>query len=772
MVSVRKLSRRTYPVLISLALVVGTLISSAGSASAAGNDPMRIVLSYYDPIQITYTINYPASSDKGVWTGAEDVPIGGVGVPDAANQFGISPYLASQVYCVDPFTAFHSRVGGLGGQFQWNYGTGGMADTVAGYVSAAPWVMSGAMQTYGPAVAWVATNGYRGTFNYGKTDDAESQASVARLQAMFPNVGTIDKTIAVMATKVAIWKLVAGDSVTVQSTTLDGDPARKATFNALVSDLVNAANSAAAGVTIPGQVAISSFSLQVGPTTTAAYDDSSDPNYNFFGPMTVTGTLSDPAAGGDLSGLTSVALTASGLESSGVKFLATGSAADLLPTGTVPGTAQPAQIVTGSGSGDVWTSNEFYLAIPKGRTPDRGDALTVNAMAMAPDVPVVQGTPVVFAFADPNTGVQNWDTIQAFIGGVSADQPVNLYAEASWYSGGTSQGTLQISKTVQNASPEDVGTAFNFKVYYNNSTDWTTAQTLNLTDFPVRGAAVDTASNTFSLSNGGLASIAGLPMDVSGSPGYSYHYWVEEVGAPTVGFDPPSLALTGGTADAGMSTANPIGPFQLNTGGDTGLAVVAVTNTQQTGSLSVMKSLAGDPGGWGVNTSTPFKVEIEDLTYHNYLLFQSAAGADGSFRCIGNDVDGLSEPYAGTTITDLTVTADHPLEISNLWAGHIYAVVEVTTGQNFTATYSTSGLLFKAGGETITVVNTYETPPTPPTPPPTPPTNITSETGGSMLSGGTDGQWFWAGGLALLGLIGLAASRRHWTRLTSVNEGD
>jgi len=748
-----------------LALVVGTLISSAGLASAAGNDPMRIVLSYYDPIQITYTISYPASSDKDKWTGPEDVPIGGVGVPDPANEFAISPYAATQVYCVDPFTAFHSRVGGLGGHFQWNTGTGGMADTVAGYVSAAPWIMSGAMQTYGAAVGWVATNGYRGTFNYGKTDDAESQASVARLQAMFPTIGTIDKTIAVMATKVAIWKLVAGDSVTVLSTTLDGNPARKATFEALVSGLVNAANAAATGVPMPGQLATSSFSLQVGPSTTPTYDDTSDPSYNLFGPMTVTGTLNNPAAGGDLSGLTGVALTASGLESSGVKFLASPSAADLLPTGTVPGTTQPAQIVAGSATGGVWTSDEFYLAIPKGRTPDRGDTLTVNAMAMAPDVPVLEGTPVVFAFADPTTGQQNWDTIQAFIGGVAAGQSVNLYAEANWYSGGTSEGTLRISKTVRNASPQDVGVAFDFKVYYNTSTDWSTAKALNLADFPVRGAPADTASNTFSLSNGGLAIIAGLPMNVSGTPGYSYHYWVEEVSPPTVGFDPPSLVLTGGTADTGMSTANPIGPFQLDTGGNAGLALVGVTNTQLTGHLTVKKSLAGSPGGWGVNTSTSFKVQIEDLTYHNSLLFQGTTGTDGSFRCIGNDVDGLSEPYAGTAVKDLTVTAAHPVEISNLWAGHVYAVVEVTTGQGFKTTYSTNGLLFKAGGgETITVVNTYETPP--PTPPTPPPINITSETGGLLMPGGIGGQWFWVGGLALLGLICLVASRRQWMRLT------
>jgi len=763
---VRNLLGKTLPGCIALALVLGTLISSAGLASAAGNNPLRIVLSYYDPIQITYTISYPASSDKDDWTGPQDVPIGGVGVPDPTNEFAISSYLATQVYCVDPFTAFHSLVPGVGGSNGLNPGTGANSDTVSGYVSAAPWAMSGAMQTYGAAVGWVATNGYRGTFNYGGTGDAESQASVARLQAMFPTIGTIDKTIALMATKVAIWKLIGGSGVTVESTSLDSDATRRATFDALVTGLVNAANQAVAGTPTPGQLDTSSFSLQVGPSTASpTYDDTSDPNYNLFGPMTVTGTLDNPGAGGDLSGLTEVALTASGLESSGVQFLASMSSTDLLPAGTVPGTAEPAQMVAGTETAGVWTSDEFYLAIPKGRTPDRGDALTVNAMAMAPDVPVQEGTPIVFAFADPNTQVQDWEAIQAFIGGTSANQSVNLYAEANWQSGTTSVGTLRIAKTVQNASPQDVGMSFNFKVYYNNSTDWSTVKTLNLTDFPVRGAVVDPVNNTFSMSNGGMAIIAGLPMNVSGSPGYSYHYWVEEVSPPTTGFDAPSLALTGGTADTGMTTGNPIGPFQLDTGSTTGLALVTVTNIQETGKLSVVKSLAGDPSGWGVTGSTQFQVKIEDLTYNNDLLFQSTPWTDGSFRCIGNDVDGLSEPYAGTPITELTVTAAQPVEVSNLWAGHVYAVVEVQTGQNFTTTYSTNGLLFRAGGgETITVVNTYGTPPTTPNTPPNTP-NITSETGGSLLPGGIGGQWFWGGCFALLGLIGLVATRRKWEHL-------
>ncbi|MCL2884479.1 MAG: hypothetical protein FWF49_03210, partial [Oscillospiraceae bacterium] len=181
--------KKAVPLLLSAVALFALLVSLSAPAAAADNNQYRIVLRYYDPIQITYTIQYPASDDRGEWTGPEDVPVGGVGVPDANNKFGINPYLSTQIYCVDPFTPFHGQVPGLGGSFEWD--TGSMADTVTGYVEAAPWVTSGAMQVYGDAVRWLAANGYRGVYNYGGTDDAESQASVARLNTMFPSIGPI-----------------------------------------------------------------------------------------------------------------------------------------------------------------------------------------------------------------------------------------------------------------------------------------------------------------------------------------------------------------------------------------------------------------------------------------------------------------------------------------------------------------------------------------------------------------------------------------------------
>ncbi|MCL1829293.1 MAG: hypothetical protein FWG32_07335, partial [Oscillospiraceae bacterium] len=75
------------------ALIFAFLAASEPAYAAADIGPQyTATLQYYDDIQITYTLNYPAG---GVWNGAGDIPIGGTGV-------------SSQIYCVDPFVHFHS----------------------------------------------------------------------------------------------------------------------------------------------------------------------------------------------------------------------------------------------------------------------------------------------------------------------------------------------------------------------------------------------------------------------------------------------------------------------------------------------------------------------------------------------------------------------------------------------------------------------------------------------------------------------------------------
>jgi hypothetical protein len=575
------MSKKFFALLVSIVLVTVLLVSLAGPALAAAGDVYRIVLRYYDDIQITYTIIYPAGSDHDVWKGDQDIPVGGVGIPDPGSNFGIDPYISTQIYCADPFTPFHGRVPDLGGSFTWDVDS--MAHTVTGYVSAAPWATSGAMQKYGDAVRWLAANGYRGVYNYFGDDDAESKASVARLNTMFPGAGVIDKEIALMATKVAIWKMVAGDNVIVDATTLDGTP-KRAVFDALVTAMVNEAAKTlrpAPRVLLPGEVTVTSFSISINETAGAAYDEASSAAYNFYGPLTVTGALANARPGASLPDLEKVFLTASGKDSGGVRFVSdkTNNPADELPSDTVYATRQNAQYLTGTVAGNTWTSGEFYLAIPKSRTdPDRGDQLLIKAMAMAPDVEVAEGTPVVFAFSQGD--VQDWDAIQAFVGGASSDRLVNLYAEATWNTGDTSLGDLYISKQVKNPALDIVDRTFAFAVYYGNSPSFSNAARLDLTDFPVYGAfSVNTGSNSFTLKNGGLALIQGLPMVVGGGgPGYEYYYWVEELGIGQ-DFETPQMEISIGTPPGLSVSGSRIGPFQLDSDVDIALALVTVTNT-------------------------------------------------------------------------------------------------------------------------------------------------------------------------------------------------
>ena len=706
--------RRKGASLIVFVLVITLLAGIMTIPALAASEQYRIVLRFYDPIQITYTIKYPAGNIRSF---PEDIPIGGVGVP-GAGSFDINPFIASQIYCVDPFTPFHNNVPGVGGSIDWDITTVG---AVSGYVSAAPWAMNGATQVYRDAVGWIVANGYRGIFTTSGTltggDDGESQQSVARLNAMFPGIGPIDKEIAVMATKVAIWKAVAGDSVQVDKTTLDIDPGRRATFDMLVDSLVyEASKLLQPGVrpSVPGQVQVTEFNISIREGADAEYDETSSAAYSYYGPMYVSASLEN---GSGLAGMSAVSLTASGPNSGGVRFVSakTNNPSDELPSDLIPGTARNSQYTTGSGSGSDWESNPFYIAIPKSRTPARGDQLLISAMAMAPSVNVVDGTPIILAFAQND--VQDWDAIQAFVGGASGNQRIDMYAEDNWHTGGTSLGELYISKQVKDADEDTVDDTFTFAVYYNDTNTFDPAKRLNLTDYPVLGSlGVNTGNNTFTLKNGGLALIKGLPMVVSGgNTTYEYYYWVEEINLGQ-NYDTPNLVLNTGKPAGLTANGNRIGPFRLDDDG-ADLGFVTVTNKTKPdtpdrpnipGDLIIEKRIEGSFADWGVDESTVFHIKIKDTTKNNYLLFKTVPEADGSYRCIGNSVDGLSEPYNGATTLELPVSVNKPLGISNLWIGAVY-VIEEPENPHCDVTYIGNGAIYEPGQSShITMTNTYE----------------------------------------------------------------
>ena len=506
--------------IIASLLVTATIVAMLAGAVvfrgiAAGTESYTATVKYYDSVMLTYNLYYPSG---GVWGGSGDVPLGGAGI-------------SSQIYCADPFVAFHSMA-----ETTWE---GTTTDRVDGYVAAAPWAVSGAMLQNDDAVRWLVLNGYRGDF---LGDDSESRESVARLQGLYPGLGEIDKTIALMATKVSIWKTLAGDNVEIIRTSLD--PAREAVFFALVDAMV----SDAAWGTPTGEI-MTEFSLSIREIKSEIVEGAE----HTYVPLTVTAQLENTGGGAGLDG---VFLTVSGPDIDDITFVdgpEEGSAE--LPYGVIYGTDQNAQFLEGGGfaqTGGEWTwEGDVYLRIPADRAPDYGDMLTIRAMARAGSVAVYPGTPVTLVYG--GGGYQDWNYVQAFIGAACDGMTADLFAEASVYTGSTALGSLCVQKMLENNAPTDEDTEFSFAVYYNPAgNDFSAATRLDLNAHPVR-AAVNVNSSVagehyFTLRNGGQAYIDGIPSE--------YFYWVVEL-EPVSGYLTPEYAVPAAASSIDRGQAIP-----------------------------------------------------------------------------------------------------------------------------------------------------------------------------------------------------------------------
>ena len=512
------------------ATVIFAAVLAAGVASggfAAGTESYTATVKYYDDVMLTYNLYYPSG---GVWMGSGDVPIGGAGI-------------SNQIYCADPFVAFHSMA-----STSWE---GTTTDKVSGYVVAAPWAASGAMQQSYDAVRWLVLNGYRGDY---LGDDRESRESVSRLQGLYPNVGVIDKTVALMATKVSIWETLAGDGVEIIRTSLD--PGREAAFFALVNELVaDASRGRPTGEVMTG------FALTIEENKNDIHVEAGF----IYIPLTVTALVENSGGG---PGIDAVFLTASGPDTDGVIFVdGADDNAQALPYGLVYGTDRSAQYIGGGVFSQVGGALEWegsaYMKVPSNRSPDYGDMLTIRAMAGAEGVSLSPGTPVTLVYG--NGGFQDWNYVQAFIGAARDGITSDLYAEASTYTGSTALGGINVQKLLDNSAPTDDDTEFSFAVYYNPATDdFGAATRLDLEAHPVRSAiSVDTSANGshyFTLKNGGQAFIDGLPAE--------YYYWVVELG-PASGYSTPEYSVSGAVAQ-GRTQAIPAaqgfrtGPFRMS----------------------------------------------------------------------------------------------------------------------------------------------------------------------------------------------------------------
>ena len=479
--------------LFTACIVVGTVLLSAVGFSIKTHadvlSPYTATLRYYDDIQITYTLNYPSGS---IWSGSGDVPIGGVAIAD-------------QIYCADPFVAFHSIA-----NTSWDNLTHATVDTMGDYVVAAPWATSTTVQQNDDALRWLIYHAYRGDY---LANDNVSVASVARLNAMYPSIGpvAIDRRIALMATKVAIWKQIEGDNLIILRTSLNAN--EQITFDNLVAALVSDAQTKGATDRYGTE-----FSIDIHGSFQIDHDDGT---YDYYGPLTIAADLWNSDGGAIELLMNDVFLTASGPDSDLIEFV--DAIDNSLPNAVVYGTAQSTAYLNHDDFSTVsgeWTSTSFYLKIPKARQPQNGEHLTIRAMAKADDVPLVEGTTVLFIHG--NSGIQDWNYVQAFIGAAKDGMEVDLYAEARLRT--SDLGAIRISKSIEHASPFDENSEFEFKLYHSDSPGPPNLinDVVILQDYIISSALdVDYLNNTITLKNGGSVIIDGLPQT-----GY---YWVEEL---------------------------------------------------------------------------------------------------------------------------------------------------------------------------------------------------------------------------------------------------
>jgi len=661
-----------FAIALVIVLIAGIVLLTSFTARSddhLNGDDFTVEIKYYDSVAIYYTLNYPTG---GVWSGNADIPIGGLRRSTGGDL------IISQVYCVDPFVSFHAfadtsdwlgpivtnryrdvynRWGSEPGPVI-NYRPEGerwaatTTDIKAGYVAAAPWTSSGAVRQNADAVSWLILNGYRGDF---RVHDGESDKSLERLKDMYPSIENIDKTVAVMATKVALWRLLTYDNpsaVDISGTSLDRAPLWRQTFDRLVEDLVHDAfeyqNRLAPQ---PGDLEHTQLCLTINDSNTLPVTDS---GYVYYGPLNVTAELLDLPLGTDLETLTveDIFLTVGGIDSSGISFVTAQTAsAPSLERGTIPGTADETYYtnVDYDEHTETWISGDFYLKISTSRTEEL-DLLTIRAMGMAPKVPVIEGTPVVLVYQHAD-GVQDWNAVQAFIGAAKPGSLIDLYDEASLNIQNSPLGEIYVAKQVVNATPLDQDVEFTFQVRYINATNISGAiigssEVLDLTEHPVHGAySVDTVANTFNLRNGQLAMIQDLPIQ-------DYYYWVVE--SSSSGYDTPQF-----TIPQAEDPINPISPtpkppaipyvgggwateaFQIDHDLDYGFAFVAFFNsrTDQKANLQITKRALTSNADYLLDTQFTFILERSadrttwagvPLTSENFVSSGGPHGSGGS----------------------------------------------------------------------------------------------------------------------------------------------
>ncbi|MDR2493250.1 MAG: hypothetical protein LBD25_07355 [Coriobacteriales bacterium] len=646
---------------LALALFLSTLaLLVAPATSAFADDDYTATVKYYDDVQITYTVNYP---NGGIWTGSGDIPIGG----DAASGL-------DQLYCVDPFIHFHSVA-----TTTWQGGV--TTDTMAGYSVAAPWSISTSLAYARPAVDWLIRNGYRGNY---LTNDATSQQSITRLQQLYPQLlGSLDgqtaKRICLMATKVAVWKVLEGDHVQIRTTSLPSS--QQQVLDGLVTAMIQDAQS---NRPVLGN-APTGFALAIDSTGAIVHDTGTSTNY--YGPLRAQATLNDYRGTSGL--LDKVLLTVNGTELSGVSYVtfnggtttSTFTSPTTLPTAPVYGTGAPGWYFDGTQcatSGDVtWTSPVFYLEVPDARGlggAQAADELTIHAMAKLNDVGLAAGTPVTLVWANAQ-GIQQWNHVQAYSGAANDGLVTSMYADVALPLGATSLGFLQISKKVENTTPDDGTQEYWFSLYYSSSPTGPFDERVQLdASNTLSVCSVDETHDVFDIRMGNTATIRDLP------PGY---YQVVEIrdGTPLDRVDFQTDTASGTFTQRAPASVNALGNYVAD---PVELEATPTANYQLTPRNVVFTNVKPKPDirlyVQKLSVEITDTVTVFDRGYP--YAFQVQRSTDGALWTPA-DLSGLNFGGSDATVTDsaqgrftLNATGGCYLDLPTPVPGELYRVVE------------------------------------------------------------------------------------------------
>jgi hypothetical protein len=500
---------RVVLVVASLLFVSGFLLMACpreAQAASADSNTYYAEVKYYDGIQMKYIVRHGIDE---YWTTTGDIPIGGF-IDGTGNQ------LIDQAYCVDATVAFHGS-----DETETSWPSGVTTDTTtAGYVVASPLAVSDGVRANLPSLYWLAVNGFRGVRG-GANNLADIRAEYADLETQY---GTpIDETIAIMATKAAVWNFT-DPTFALLSTSLNPDPAnptaeQKARYELMIALMKHLVTDARAGG--PG---LATITLDVAfDNSTAAFTSSADGGY-FYGPVTASMQVTNGTGGTPEQ----IYLTASGMYAANFVFVDSASPiAVALQKATMYGSQTEAPYVNNGGS--------FYIKIPAtdvanalvniGQPSMNFAYLALHGFGRSADV-TYSGTPAIMAWQGPAAsspaGEQDWGHVQAFIGFVNNIQ-ASLYGEGHLFlRGNEDDASIAVSKSVLGATNASNAGSFVFtlEVYDNSLAQWVPVPLIpdtpgNTGSFNITGAhglVSVSPGGVFSLADGDTATITGLPL--------------------------------------------------------------------------------------------------------------------------------------------------------------------------------------------------------------------------------------------------------------------